>query len=68
MLQLPKLLVIIAVLVAAWYVKRWLATTLPQRRPAAPPQPQRAIEDLVACRTCGAYVAAACARPDCPQR
>ena len=71
MLALPKLLVVILVLIAVWYVKRWLATTVrstPQRRPAPP---QRAVEDLVACRVCGAYVSAAgpaCGRPDCPRR
>jgi hypothetical protein len=78
MLDLPKLVVVVLLLVAAWYVRRWLRT--PPRRPGAPrpppgparPQQQRAIEaeDLVACTVCGAYVAASappCAKPGCPR-
>jgi hypothetical protein len=62
---LPKLLLVVLVLAAGWYVKRWLLA-MPHRRPTAPQQ--RAVEDLVACRICGAYTAAACGRLDCPQR
>jgi hypothetical protein len=80
MLDLPKLVVVILLIVAAWYVRRWLRT--PPRRgtgmPRPPPQgrtrppPQRAIEaeDLVACSVCGAYVAASappCGKPGCPR-
>lgn len=70
---LPKLLLIIVVVIAAWYVRRWLADTarhVAQRRPATPPPSPAAIEDLVACRVCGAYVSAGaprCGRPNCPQ-
>jgi hypothetical protein len=74
MLGLPKLLVIILVAIAAWYVRRWLAEgarNLATRRPATPPPAPPAIEDLVACHVCGTYVAAAapaCGRPGCPRR
>ncbi|MBV8090063.1 MAG: hypothetical protein JO139_10910 [Alphaproteobacteria bacterium] len=72
MFALPKLIVIIVVLVAAWVGYRWLngvARELPRRRTASP---RAAIptEDLVACPVCGAYIAAGargCGRPDCPQ-
>ena len=69
---LPKLLVVILVLAAAWYLKRWFAAAMArgqQQRPS--PAPQRTIEDLVACPECGAYVAAAgpgCGRRECPRR
>jgi hypothetical protein len=70
-----KLALVVAVIIALWYALRWLnraPTHLMRRRPApSPPGPaQAAIEDLVACHTCGTYVAAgarACGRPGCPQ-
>jgi hypothetical protein len=70
---LPKLLILVLVALAAWYVRRWLADgarSLAARRPATRPPSPAAIEDLVACRVCGAYVAAGapdCARRDCPR-
>jgi len=71
MIALPKLLLLVLVGVAVWYAIRWFnrqPTRVARRRPATSPQP--AIEDLVACRICGAYVAAdarGCDKPGCPQ-
>jgi hypothetical protein len=67
---LPKLLVLALVAVAFWYFRRWFneqRRNLAQHR--APP-PAAAIEDLVRCGLCGAYVAPqapACGRRDCPR-
>ena len=74
MITLPKLLLIVVLVVAVLYAMRWLnrpAPPVPRRRQAASPRPaQTAVEDLTACRVCGAYVAAGaagCGKPDCPQ-
>jgi hypothetical protein len=74
MITLPKLLLIVLLIAAVWVVFRWLnppAPSVPRRRPAASPRPaQSAVEDLTACRVCGAYVAASarvCGKPGCPQ-
>ena len=43
---------------------------LARRRQSPSPRPQAAVEDLVSCRICGAYVAASahrCGKADCPQ-
>ena len=71
MIALPKLFLFILVVVGVWFGMRWLhsAPTRIVRRREAPPR-QSAIQDLVACRICGAYVAAdaaGCGKPDCPQ-
>jgi len=74
----PKLLVIVLIIFAGWYVMRWWNRHIanpsaaarrpqPQRRAGAAP---RAVEDLAACRLCGTYVASgarACGKPGCPQ-
>ncbi len=71
MIALPKLVLLVLVAFAVWYAMRWLnraPTKIVRQREARSPQP--AIQDLVACRICGAYVAAdaaGCAKPDCPQ-
>jgi hypothetical protein len=68
-----KLLFVVLLVFVAWYAMRWLNRPAPpvaRRRPAAPAGPQAAVEDLTACRICGAYVAAAargCGRLGCPQ-
>jgi hypothetical protein len=68
-----KLAVIILVVFAVWYALRWLNRTPPTaaRRPQAQsPPPRAAIEDLVACRACGTFVAAGarnCGKAGCPQ-
>jgi hypothetical protein len=75
MIEIPKLVVILIVGFLVWYALRWVnGTAAPRtgrRGPAAPPPPgQGAIQDLVACRTCGTYVAtggASCGKPGCPQ-
>ena len=64
-----KILTIAAVIVIAWYGWRWWQQQIAARAAAKPPQspppaepaartgrPQ--VEDLVACRVCGAYVPA----------
>lgn len=70
----PTKLILISLLVfAVWYATRWLnrpPAKVARRRPAPSPQPQASIEDLVACPSCGTYVAAGaggCGRPGCPQ-
>ncbi len=73
MLSVPKFVVLILVAVAVWYAMRWLNRTpanVARRRPSPSRAPQAAIEDLVACRVCGSYVATdarACGKPGCPQ-
>jgi hypothetical protein len=73
MIGLPKLLLFVLLVFVVWYATRWLnrpAPPIPRRRPAAPTGRQAAVEDLTACRICGAYVAAsarACGKPGCPQ-
>jgi hypothetical protein len=79
-ISVPKLVLLVIVILAVWYVSRIVnrgAATVERRRrnAAAGPRGQRAhgsgaIEDLVPCRTCGAYVspgARHCGRPACPQ-
>jgi hypothetical protein len=72
MIQLPKLVLLVLVAFAVWYAMRWL-NRAPQkvaRRHETPsPRAQPAVEDLTACRVCGAYVAAnarVCGKPGCP--
>jgi hypothetical protein len=73
MIALPKLVLIVLVVFAVWYALRWLNRTPPKvvhQRRAPSPQPQPGVEDLTACQTCGAYVAAsarACGKAGCPQ-
>jgi hypothetical protein len=80
MIEVPKLVLVLLVGFLVWYAMRWVNGTSPRvhrRGPASQPQPphaggqrQQAVEDLVACRVCGAYVAAnahACGKPGCPQ-
>ncbi|HEX6442659.1 MAG TPA: hypothetical protein VF007_10765 [Stellaceae bacterium] len=70
----PTKLLLIALLVfVAWYAMRWVnrpAPTVLRRRPTPPKSPQAVVENLTACRICGAYVASsarACGEPACPQ-
>ena len=72
MIALPKLVLLILVALGVWFGVRWL-NRMPAKilrcREASSPQP--AIQDLVACRVCGAYVAAdatGCGKPGCPQQ
>jgi hypothetical protein len=73
MIAFPKLVLLILLALGVWLGMRWwhgAPTRIVRRREAAPPR-QPAIQDLVACRVCGAYVAAeaaGCGKPDCPQR
>ena len=77
MITVPKLVLLVLLAFAVWYAVRWLNRSPPKlvrrrqwRWPSSRPQPQAAIEDLVACRTCGAYVVAGargCTKPGCPQ-
>ena len=73
MIALPKLILLILVAFVAWYAVRWFnrgpAPKVVRRRPASASGPQPAVEDLTACKICGAYVAAsarACGKPGCP--
>jgi hypothetical protein len=76
MIEVPKLVLVLLIGFLVWYAMRWFnggsSRSLPRgtrpRRQAPPRQPQ--IEDLVACRKCGAYVALsahACGRAGCPR-
>jgi len=80
MISFPKLLLIAVVIFAVWYAVRWLnrpPAAKSRARPAGPgrqtgPQAARRVEaeDLVACPTCGAYVAQSarsCGRAACPR-
>ena len=71
MIAVPKIILIILVVFAVWYLMRWWNRAPPKtvRRRQASPSPRPVIEDLVACRVCGAYVAAGagCGKADCPQ-
>ena len=73
MIEVPKLVLILVIGFLVWYALRWVngaASKSRPRRQAPPPPRQPAVEDLVACRKCGAYVATgapACGRPGCPQ-
>ena len=72
MIAVPKLVLFVLLGIAAWYAMRWLNRAEPPkavRRPQAASRPAPAVEDLTACKLCGAYVAAgapACDRPGCP--
>jgi len=79
MISLPKLLLIVLVAFAVWYVARAFNRTRSRvptsggparetQRPQA--QPVIEAEDLVSCRGCGAYIAMSarhCGRMNCPQ-
>jgi hypothetical protein len=76
MIALPKLVLLVLLAAAVWYGMRWLnraPPTIVRRRQATQGRsagPQQAVEDLTACPTCGAYVAASaggCGKPGCPQ-
>jgi hypothetical protein len=73
MIEVPKLVVILLVGFLVWYALRWMNGPArgARRRPTPRPRQQAAaIEDLVACRACGTYVASgsgSCGRPGCPQ-
>lgn len=75
-----KILTIAVVIAIAWFGWRWWQRSIGAEKPAAKPQPPQspppsgpaakpgrpAVEDLVACRVCGAYVPAGevhCGRP-----
>ena len=84
-ISLPKLILIIVLILVVWYVSRAMnrgAAALERQRRSAAARPRRqaapgqsargqsSIEDLVACRSCGAYVSPGannCGRPACPQ-
>lgn len=75
MIAVPKIVVILVIGFAVWYAMRWLNRASPPKAvrrgagPAAGAPRQPAVEDLTACRVCGAYVAAgarACGKPGCP--
>jgi len=70
MIALPKLVLLILVIAAAWYGYRRLNAPAREllRRRARAPRSAFGAEDLVPCEVCGAYVAATapgCGRPYC---
>jgi hypothetical protein len=74
-LSVPKLVLIILLILVVWYISRLInrGVSVLERRhrgTAAAPHGRNAIEDLVSCRACGAYVspgARGCGRPTCPR-
>jgi hypothetical protein len=73
MIAVPKIVLIVLLAFVVWYAVRWFNRVPPpiaRRRSSASPRPQPAVEDLLSCRVCGAYVAASargCGRADCPR-
>jgi hypothetical protein len=73
MIALPKLILILLISVLVWYAVRRINRAAPKavrRRQQAAPRAQATVEDLTACRVCGAYVAAsarACGTAGCPR-
>lgn len=73
--SLSKLLVLAALVAAAWYGLRWVQRRQHLQRSAERDRVEEdrasAAQDLVACPRCGVFVAAgagrACDRPDCPR-
>lgn len=70
MIALPKLVMLILVTFVAWYAVRWINRPAPRvtRRRETAGWPAE-VEELTACRVCGAYVAASahgCGKPGCP--
>jgi hypothetical protein len=74
MIEVPKLVVILVIAIVVWYAMRWWNRAVPPkaaggRHNFVPRREQPKVEDLTACRVCGAYVAAgarACGKPGCP--
>ena len=66
--SLPKLILLIGIIVVVWYVFRFLGQVDRARQQAA--REAAKVEDMVKCRTCGAYVPvrnpSRCGRNDCP--
>jgi len=76
MIAVPKIVLIVLLMFVVWYALRWFnrqtAPKAVRRGPGAArsARPQSAVEDLVACRACGAYVAASargCGKAGCPR-
>jgi hypothetical protein len=74
MIEVPKLVVILVIAIVVWYAMRWWNRAAPPKAASrgqqyTPRRQQPKVEDLTACRVCGAYVAAgaqACGKPGCP--
>jgi len=79
--SLGKLLVLVAIILAVWYgfkyaarvdaIRKNLREQVARRQQSsAPGRSSRAVEDLVKCPKCGAFVAAEgatnCGKPGCP--
>jgi hypothetical protein len=76
MIAVPKIVLIVLLMFVVWYAVRWFnrqtAPRAVRRGPGAArsARPQSGVEDLVACRACGAYVAASargCGKAGCPR-
>ena len=76
MIAVPKIVLIVLLMFVVWYAVRWFnrqtAPRAVRRGPGAArsARPQSAVEDLVACRACGAYGAASargCGKAGCPR-
>ena len=81
-LSLPKILLLVLLVLVAWYGVKWFGRTRRAARSEgknplfrfffrdAPQRPPMVAEDTVRCRTCGTYLptktAVSCGRGDCP--
>ncbi|HTS92213.1 MAG TPA: hypothetical protein VMG55_09450 [Stellaceae bacterium] len=79
--SISKLVTLVAMIAAAWYLFKMLGgSRLPRARQASPPPgpgpqpaqqaPRVEAEEMIACKSCGTYVSAVsarhCGRTDCP--
>jgi uncharacterized membrane-anchored protein len=77
MIAVPKIVLIVLLMFVVWYAVRWFNRPAPKAMRRGAPRwarsaagHQAAVEDLVACRACGAYVAPSargCGKAGCPR-
>jgi len=79
-LSLGKLLLLVILATVVWYgfkyrarveaIRKSVREEVARRQAGTAPRPTRSVEDLVKCKTCGAFVsstgASNCGKPNCP--